>query len=1658
MDRTREARRVTMAASSAAANGLSRRRHRSSSVRDSPEDDGPVELHETARLRDRKKDRDRERERERERERDRERDRERERERDRFSRTSKRRRGDRLISNREDGGDDTSEESVNDDEDDDDDDGGGTSGGVSVRMLPPNNTPGSLSMSNHHHHQQQQHQHQHRKSFPPPVKLIRTTPPAGTTMTSTVSTSSTWKAADEMIGVSVPRKARTASIKRSHEWASSGGGVGGIGGEQIHLQASTSPARTGVAGMLSTPSPAPASPSSSNASMRKKMKPNGPKQRPPKSSSKSSSSAQEEIEIEIAEVLYGLMRQPQGPSKQDIIGNDLVKSDSREVNKPNNDAKSRVSSPISNSPSTHPQLSSILPSNSNSSATQMSTIAPKRKRPRPVKYEDETTTTAPPPIFPVRNSPISSTTKVEIDQPAKIEATSPNLEKNSGPVAENGSNYCDLMNSSQAGPASSEPEPVKGENHNLVSVSKLLTEESESKDIVNSKKEESQSPKKESSPSPANNPSAGLRLDDERENLTVTKPNSTVCEVESQQEEKFQIDLMAPPPSRSSPERDGEIDFGASDPKTKAADKELEIKSMVKEDDKRVKIGKEDVNVEAEDNNNNNTKAKPIAEEAESNKPPAVNKERNIDLQLDLEKSDRDSGSGSVSANKLNHHVQKQQQQQHQQPIVEKTAQSGSLPLPMSVASWPGGLPPMGYMAPLQGVVSMDGSAVSSAAFQPPHLLFTQPRPKRCATHWYIARNIHCHQQFMKLNPFWPAAPGSASLYGPKACNLNVLSPSELHGSIPARGVNSVQDKGQGLAIFPGHVPKDKGSQAAASMVDAAQRKQILLQQALPPGAPSNILHGPAFIFPLSQQQAAAAASVRPGSVKSPPPGSTASSSASNSASMSATQAGATATPAMSFNYPNMPGNETQYLAILQNNAYPFPIPAHVGAPPPYRGNHAQPMPYIHGSFYPSQMLHPSQLQQQQQQPPTLSQQSQQGHQNTSMSSGSSSSQKLLQNQQQRPHGSGVNSGSGNLQVFSAPKNQSTHPLQLQQRQQQPQPSQHVSHQARQLEGELGGEDSPSTADSRVSRANINIYGQNFAMPLQPPNFALMTAGSMGGSTGSGGKQGEKKQQTQQQPSQQPGSKVGVEPLTSQAFAMSFASINGTTAPGLDISSFAQSHAILQSLPENTRQDYHQFMAAAAAAQAAQQKKNSYHASEEGKRGTNDASSVEEERKAMAGKSSATVGQSIAFSRPDLSDSSVSAIPGNNVIDSSARTFNLGSAVARTSGSVMPASISSINAPSTQQQQQLQRNQQSQMLQLQKPQQFGTVAAPRSKNPATSNGSAYSDHLPSSSMAAKFQNSMSAFPQNLVQSSSSPAQSPQWKNSARTTTSQVPSPSITSSTSSSLKNFSQQQGRSQQGHTQISFAATPKSTQGQQPPSGTQSPSPQVVVGSPTTSISRSAGGSPRTTGSTSTGNKGSQSSGLSSQQAKNSPSVPTQKSSPVGGRNVPSVLGNPHISSSSNTGTKPQVVLQQQQQQQHQKHALHQAQLFFSSAYMQAQAQHSPSTAANATASGGYYLQRHRNDQQQQTQPQGSSTSMLSLCSPVTLANTGTIDPAKAVSAAAGNMKGGSLASQGLIHAAQFATTQSSGKPHQLVPGFPYAVPAAVQVKPAEQKQPAGE
>ncbi|KAI3815517.1 hypothetical protein L1987_15188 [Smallanthus sonchifolius] len=1585
-----------MAAPTNGFSSSSRRRHRSSSLRDSPDEDGGVEVQEPGRLRDRgvvKKDRG-----------DRDRDRER-------SSRSKRRRENKMMihhvntgSNRDDG-DDTSEESVNDEDEEDDDDAGNGGG---LRMLPPppaNTSTAAAALTNNHHNHSSHPQHlHHRKSFPPSAnKVFRAAAPAAAPLPA-------WKVADEMIGVSVPRKARSASTKRSHEWISGVSVAGGVGGTyQINRQSSTSPVR-----LAASPAPvAPPSPSSSNVSVRKKMKANGggSKPRPPKSSSKSSSSNPEELEIEIAEVLYGLMTQSQAPSKKEIPSNDSAMKSSSET-------KFRVSSPTA------------LPQNS----TSLSTVAPKRKRPRQVSENP----------FNVRSSLVSSSIKTEIDhqhqhqhhQSPKTDISSPYLENNSpasvaaATAAENGVSsfgFTTLPGHKASSSPSSEP-PVAllqqpAAEDMKCGVGEVLTKEEAKKESASVESTDGNG-----------NTDAAIKTGT---NLKLANPES-----QNQKDEKFEIDLMAPPPQqRSFQGSDGEVDFSDH--------KQMET-SKTKEDEKLRKSGKEE--------SMKLTESGTIQETGESSKQ-AFNEEMNIELSIDLEKSNKGIAS---SIRSLHQALKHQQLSAKSDTHTEKTAQSSSMPMSMSVANWP----PMGYVAPLQGVISMDGNTMASAPIQP---LFTHPRPKRCATHCYIARNIHYLQQFMKISPFWPATSGSAApMFGAKPCNLNVMPSTDLHANIP----QAMQDKGQAVGIFPGHTTgKDTKSSQATTVTDPTQRKQqVLLHQAMPPVAPNNILHGPAFIFPFNQQQAvAASASVRPGSSKLTASTAGGASGAASGAANSPTVSSSTtaAAPALSFNYPNMSANETQYLAILQNNPYSFPMPA-VGAPPNYRSSpHAQAMPLFNGSFYSSQMIHPSQIPQPPQQapPPTQAQnhhpsQSQQTHQNSSGST--SSSQKHLQAQQrQQGSGAAVNgggSGSGGSlhnSYHAAHKSRSQQPSQQQ--------NQHMNPalQARHLENEVtGGEDSSLTADNRVSRAanTMSVYSHNFAMPVHPQNFALMNpqAALSNAAAAASANSNDKKQQ------QQGLKRGGVESsIPPQTFAMSFAPMNGTTGT---ISSMAQNHAIFQSVPDSLRQSYHQMMTspAAAAASAHHSQQKDFRISEEATRTAgHDSSNADDDRKVSAGLA-AKSGQSIAFSRPDLATDASGSPAANN----------------RSSRSPISTSIAAAAAQSShhlhaQFQQQQQQQQQQQVLQLQKQQQNA-----RTKNPPSSNGSSYPEHLitSSSSMAAKFPNSISSFPLQTSNTGGSPAQSPQWRNSVRgPTTSQVPSSlASAATTTSSLKNLHQSQQHSirshQQSHSQISFSASAsqklqsttsvqmqQQQQNQNPSSnsGNQSPSPPMLVGSPTTSISKGggagAGGSPRTSASASTSGRTGQASLSSSQQVKNTP-VGTQRSSP-------SILGNPHNSNSKSQQQQlPPQQLQKQTLQQQQAQA--QAHMFFTHPYMQVQQPQAQQHSASSPAATGYYLPRK---QQQQS---SSSTAMLSLSQPVTLANTTTSDPAKAIAAATSNLKGGVglTSQQGILHAAQYgaaAAAQSSmpaGFP-QYVHNAPAAAveAAAVQVKPAEQKQPAG-
>ncbi|MQM18250.1 hypothetical protein Taro_051239 [Colocasia esculenta] len=1268
MDRNRDARRGNMAA----VNGLSRRRPRSGSLRDSPEEDGGVvEMQESTRLRDRggKKDRDR----------------------DRSSR-SKRRRGDHMMhgSNREEG-EDSTDESIDEEEEEDDEDSG-----AAVRLHPPppppsNPSPPSSALPANHNH---------RKSLP--TKVIRPPP--------------VWKVADEMIGVSVPRKARSASAKRSPEcWVSgSSGGTGG-GGEHMHRQTSTSPSRPSQAASV----PAPISPSSSNASVRKKTKQIcGTKQRPPKISK--SASSIKEIEFEVAEVLYGLTRQFQASANQES-----QVPDSKDANGSCAETKARPPSPNPISPSPSISQSLSLPPQNFSSTTA---VAPKRKRPRPVKFEDETPTS---PSNQSVSVPASSTSKAaDVDQ-LKMDVPSPKFEKAASTSAENGGASLDLCSRQVEGTLADAHEESK--KPEVIPLSEVKASAPE---LVGSDRGET-----EEELSAAAKDSVPVEFDaNDAEAIAVKIDSVAECP-----REKIKIDLMAPPPGKSSPERDSDF---AVDDKSPMLNVEMGSKmEPLHGEDRTVK--QETREAWRED------KGDKCSQEGHEVEKP-IKKETSFDLQLEIEKHDKDGISISKQPGS-----RQQSKVARAEPKPDKPAQAGSLPLPVPVAGWPGGLPfgYVGQVPPLQPVVPMDGNSVAPKSLPAQHFLSQQLRPKRCATHCYIAQNIYYHQQLARINPFWPAATGSSSLYGGKSYNLNVMPTTDsavlsnpLQACFPGRGIGALPDKvAPAVGSFPNHSTKDKLS--AANFVDAAQRKQLVLQQPLQAGSTSNMLPAPAFIFPLNQPQAAVAATAnsRTAHVK---PSNMSVASASSGSGTAVVSSGSTATPApaVSFNYPNLPQGEAQYL-VLQNHGYPFPIPAHVGAPSFRGGNHTQAMPFFSGSLYASQMLHPSQLQQQQ---PLHPPPAQQVPQNASTSTGSSSSQKHPQHSQKTP----VGNASGTDGMAHGPPTSK-------QRQQLP-PHQ----QARQLDNETASEDSPSTADSRLSQKGV--YNHNFVMPLNTP--------------------------------------------PSQTFAMSFASFNGPAASGhhgLDFSAAAQNHAIFQSLPDMARHGY-QLSAPAAAAQAAQHKKSQQQHPEGGKffgESVNVNLSAEEERKAMlAGKASSGISQhSLSFSRPD-NDPSGSAVVGNSVIDSSTRTLNLipasvngglvhGRPTSTTSAAVTASPASGGSLSAQQQQQHLIQLQKQHQQQPQQQLQMQQQVASRAKPSGTSNNaSVYSDRLSAGTTMPKFQNPLSGFPQALIQPGNQ-TQSPQWKNSARNSTSMPsPAPNAAPQVKSHLP---QQQGRTPPSHSNV---------------------------------------------------------------------------------------------------------------------------------------------------------------------------------------------------------------------------------------------------------------
>ncbi|GMI98766.1 TIME FOR COFFEE [Hibiscus trionum] len=829
------------------------------------------------------------------------------------------------------------------------------------------------------------------------------------------------KATDEMISFPVPRKARSASAKRSHEnWVA---GSGGFVEEQNHQQASVSPARRSVESDR-------VSPSSSNGSVRKKMKTNRPKTRPPKAT-KSSSSVQEDIEIEIAEVLYGLMKQSHSSKKEDSAGNPLSKLESEDANVSSTDVK----------------------------PDPLTADASKEKK---VEVVDSPT----PP-------------KVKNQQHAEMEICSP--KKGQIPT----------------------PNAVISDNDatGAVTEEKLVSTDS-NVDV---------------------------------QNPTAVELTSTEKNGENQLEEKFKIDLMVPPMA-SSPVKDSYVDISL-DPNYKVRDGESKVETLAKDE---ANVVKKEMRVD----------------DSKVKRMDTINEKRDS-LNLNLEKPDHTASDCCIS----------EQGQKQQLPKVDiskvlQTAQSSSVPVP-------NGLPPLGYMPPFPTIAPMNASTRSSTALQPLRFLLSQPRPKRCVMHHYIAHNIQLHQQYAKVNQFWPPTTGFASLSGAKPSNVNMAPSAEtLTLGNPLVNLSLTEEKSKVATSFPGLPRKDKSSDCTK---DTAQRKQIVVQKASQTVPAGNLMHGPAFIFPLSQYQTSANQS----DVSKSATAASKASSTDNSTpgiSTSSTVLPGVAT-AVSFNYPNLAANQAPYLTIIQNNGYPFSISAPVGNPSAIRGGTpSQALPFFNGSFNSSQMFHPQLQQQQARSQPLV----QPPYQNAVPSGGSSSSHKQPESQQ--PHGGQV---CGNNFLSST----SMHSQQLQEHKML------SSNQSRKMEHEMSGEHTSANMQKKV-------HGQNPPIHQQPLNFALVPSASVGGG--------------------------GVDLVPPQAFAMSFASFAGNNkASNLNFSSMAQNPTIFHSLPEMARQGYQ-----VAPVQQAAQPKN--HQISDGKSGSS-STNTDDGKKASSGKSHTTNGRTYVF-------------------------------------------------------------------------------------------------------------------------------------------------------------------------------------------------------------------------------------------------------------------------------------------------------------------------------------------------------------------------------------------------------------------------------------------
>lgn len=1659
------------------------------------------------------------------------------------------------------------------------------------------------------------------------------------------------KVSDEMIGVgliSVPRKARSAAMKRSHDSspatattitvtaAASDGGA-------HQRQKSPSPAR---------PSVIPASPSSSNASVKpgRRMKPIGTKHRPSKISKVSHSIS--EREVEVAEVLFGLTRQLQNhhhhssvitaenyanASKSDVkeTSNDASAVAPPEISKvlspmmPAPPSSSVISSPPISSPVSPPSSSPAISLPQQSTPISAPAMAPKRKRPRPVKPEEASSAVAmrpPASVGGVAGTHIavngvsgarndcelgSQGTKIEI-HPVKTESNAAFSGKGIPLVV------CTTASASSCGnfnPISS-PSPISNQSDAPIVSEKIVgTNIADSKPTTSEKTVEVKFPdlkvtcEKILSNKPAEvklicektggaksaelksvasektvgtniaesmsttTPSAEKKRSDVAENLDKMVPEVSEApayqnateevdtaasyaplgpdlkpekleavkmlqspKIENTFEEKLKIDLMASPGKSfldteddNGPDAVGTAASETSEKGTVEITNILEVKAgAVKEErepEKREEVKLEEPEKKQDKRDNGEEK---VLEKHNV-------KEINIDLQLEGEKLEKDSSNSLAQKqsriSKNESKVEKSEKSATAAMVNASTSSSvvASMPIPMTVASWPAGLHALGrYFGPaaaswpgapsLPGVVPMEGSS-TTPALQPTYILQQQSRQtwKRCATHSYIAHFIEC-QQHMVHHPFWhaPNYGNPVAVYGGKPYNLNMPLPPtpeiiNLGGSLPGPvsvastgnngSIGSNLDSSQERNIGPASFGAFTGQNAKVKIAPYgdARKKHPSYQPTAQQSTSTIIQQGPpGFGFPSTQSGAGGANSSTACSTGN-------SSSLGNAAGLGTAPSGGTG--GGNSNLTSICA-EPQYMAMIQPNAYPFGIntPAHFGTTFNGNSNHIgqqQAAQFFNTPFYATPLLHAPQPQ-----PQPQPQSQQHGSQNPSTSSGSSSSQKHQQHLQ----------GSCNFSSSQKQHHQGTpspSPSNSQQQHHLP------ASQARQIEREINnGADSPSTADSRIPLIQKNFYSQgspsnsNFNVNSSPllatgvhQEFAFMAA--------LGAKHNGKQQQQHSTPQIQhqvaPGYTIqqhhGNDPTlqmnlkafeaAGQSQAQAIAALS--RSPGLlGFPSMAQCHPMLQGMSDSAR---HQ-LAAQAQQNAIQSGPQPQHSGQmqrtqstssgEGRNVVDSMSNgggrgrEEEQKSSIKG----GVGHSMKSPRIEnensanthggsLIDGGLSTSLVANSIENMGRTLNMiasGGNGIRHSLSTGSSSHGNTQPPSSQQ---LNQNTKQSVGRAK------SVPSPNVPQPVASAQTALSSY---GDRTGKFQASQASPPftgQNLKQGQ----QSHQWKITPRTpSTMPMASGAPSQAALATMKNFPQQ-GRNQQGNPSIganlvapSQASFVTKSSGQPPvnqqinsgsimaprlPSANSVPT--SVVGSPPVSKSVSTA-----TLRTATGSKG-----PISQQKSIAP-VSNKKSSPVGSRSTPSVLGPSHISQSS-SGKSTQQQYQQQPHQavslmasgqpvglksqpyHNQTHFNPQQLLFTHSTYLQQQAvqqsQFSPQSAHQVsglhqkqqiqgsnspqTSFSNPHL-RQQQEQQQQMQP-GSSTSSnsgpLSLASPT-------------LTLGGGPTKINPGGSHGVNLHAQYSGQHQSGSSHAVLPSQYTQTFTNVSENPAEQKK----